>query len=244
MRQNNAKQSSSITCVNFHSQPLGSSFQAAGTGAMVKGFPNGGVATTVNDGHDFTWGDLPIIAAGKTYDLCWCNGTASACVYLGIDVWNCFLRIWNPRFFLGVEFADVLVMFAKQIWTKKGSREDIQIHRLLFVCLKLESFHFKFQLSTLNPSTLHVSQPVRKLRTEADFSVRLGPLHFGGPSADQAIAMEVCRAGLPCEINNFEGQAIEKLDAQNWWWEKGLEPSVPNSWLAWLKCMQSGAISH
>ena len=99
--------------------------KAAGTGATVMGFPNGGVATTVNDGTDFTWGDLPIIAAGNTYDLCWCNGTASAC------------------------------------------------------------------------------------ETEADFSVRLGPLHFGGPSADQAIATEVCRAGLPCEINNFEGQAIE-----------------------------------
>lgn len=64
--------------------------QAAGTGATVMGFPNGGVATTVNDGTDFTWGDLPIIAAGNTYDLCWCNGTASACEYLG---YRCFRRL-------------------------------------------------------------------------------------------------------------------------------------------------------
>ena len=54
-----------------------------GSGATVPGFPNGGVATTVAEGHGFSWGDQPIVAAGKTYDLCWCNGTASGCLLLG-----------------------------------------------------------------------------------------------------------------------------------------------------------------
>lgn len=47
------------------------------------------------------------------------------------------------------------------------------------------------------------------LRLEADFSVRLGPLHFGGPSAQQAASVEICRAGLPCSVANFQGQAIQ-----------------------------------
>lgn len=59
-----------------------------GSGATVPGFPNGGVATTLADGRGFSWGDQPIVAAGKTYDLCWCNGTASGCLLLG---WACGL---------------------------------------------------------------------------------------------------------------------------------------------------------
>eukprot|EP00438_Fugacium_kawagutii_P010507 Skav232135 [mRNA] locus=scaffold1744:171169:176101:- [translate_table: standard] len=82
------------------------SYKEVGTGATVPGFPNGGLASTVSEGRGFTWGDQPIIAAGKTYDLCWCNGTASGCTM------------------------------------------------------------------------------------EADFMVRLGPLHFAGPSSDQAMAVE------------------------------------------------------
>ena len=56
-----------------------------GSGAIVPGFPNGGVATSVAEGHGFSWGDQPIVAAGKTYDLCWCNGTASSCSLLGLE---------------------------------------------------------------------------------------------------------------------------------------------------------------
>ncbi|CAJ1363703.1 unnamed protein product, partial [Effrenium voratum] len=43
---------------------------------------------------------------------------------------------------------------------------------------------------------------------EADFAVRLGPLHFGGPSELQASAESICRAGLPCSVP-FTGQAIQ-----------------------------------
>ena len=50
-----------------------------GTGAVVPGFPNGGVAFTYDAGYGFGWGDAAVIAAGQTYDLCWCNGTASDC---------------------------------------------------------------------------------------------------------------------------------------------------------------------
>ncbi|CAK9090824.1 unnamed protein product [Durusdinium trenchii] len=73
----------------------------AGSGTVVSGFPNGGLSQTF-DGRSFSWGDGPVVAVGRTYDLCWCNGTASSCTL------------------------------------------------------------------------------------EADFSVRLGPLHFGGPSTEQA----------------------------------------------------------
>eukprot|EP00913_Durusdinium_trenchii_P010848 g10177.t1 len=98
----------------------------AGSGTVVSGFPNGGLSQTF-DGRSFSWGDGPVVAVGRTYDLCWCNGTASSCTL------------------------------------------------------------------------------------EADFSVRLGPLHFGGPSTEQAQKVEVCRAGMPCVISGFEGQAIESL---------------------------------
>lgn len=50
-----------------------------GTGAVVPGFPNGGLAFTYDEGYGFGWGDGAVIAAGRTYDLCWCNGTASDC---------------------------------------------------------------------------------------------------------------------------------------------------------------------
>ena len=70
-----------ITVVVKQGRPP-SSAKEAGSGAVVPGFPNGGLATTVQDGHGFTWGDLPVIAAGRTYDLCWCNGTASNCLLL------------------------------------------------------------------------------------------------------------------------------------------------------------------
>lgn len=110
---------------HFLSYKVCSYLVEVGSGATVPGFPNGGVATTLADGRGFSWGDQPIVAAGKTYDLCWCNGTASGCLL------------------------------------------------------------------------------------EADFSVRLGPLHFGGPSAQQAASVEICRAGLPCSVANFQGQAIQ-----------------------------------
>ena len=198
--------------------------QAAGTGATVMGFPNGGVATTVNDGTDFTWGDLPIIAAGNTYDLCWCNGTASACEYLGIDGpggWpgcNCFSSLWNLKStfffspsFLGVlEFADVLMMFLKQNWTKKGSKDggDAKIYvyilyiDFLFVCLNLELV--SFQISTfqfpINPSTLHVSQPEAE-----DGSGLLGP--FGSLAFWRAFRRTSKRNGsLSCRLTMWDQQ--------------------------------------
>ena len=63
--------------------PCGCPPKEVGSGATVPGFPNGGVATTLAEGRGFSWGDQPIVAAGKTYDLCWCNGTASGCLLLG-----------------------------------------------------------------------------------------------------------------------------------------------------------------
>ena len=221
MRQKN--KASSITCVNFHLFDLWA-LQAAGTGATVMGFPNGGVATTVNDGTDFTWGDLPIIAAGNTYDLCWCNGTASACEYLGIDGhggwpgWMEFqveesekIHVFFFFFFLGVlEFADVLMMFVKQNWTKKGSMDggDAKIYvyilyiDFLFVCLNLELV--SFQISTfqfpINPSTLHVSQPEAE-----DGSGLLGP--FGSLAFWRAFRRTSKRNGsLSCRLTMWDQQ--------------------------------------
>ena len=46
--------------------------------------------------------------------------------------------------------------------------------------------------------------------TEADFAVRIGPLHFSGPTAQQAQREIRCIAGMPCSIPNFDGQAIEE----------------------------------
>ena len=99
----------------------------AGTGpAGVPGFPNGGLAVNLLEGTAFTFGEDLVIAAGATYDLCWCNGTEAPCV------------------------------------------------------------------------------------TEADFSVRIGPLHFSGPTVQQAQRELRCIAGMPCRIPDFDGQAIEE----------------------------------
>ncbi|CAK9025410.1 Ultraviolet-B receptor UVR8 [Durusdinium trenchii] len=122
----------------------------AGSGTVVSGFPNGGLSQTF-DGRSFSWGDGPVVAVGRTYDLCWCNGTASSCTL------------------------------------------------------------------------------------EADFSVRLGPLHFGGPSTEQAQKVEVCRAGMPCVISGFEGQAIENgsrlvvlpLDPRGCLWQRVSQADSP-----------------
>jgi len=46
--------------------------------------------------------------------------------------------------------------------------------------------------------------------TEADFSVRIGPLHFSGPTVHQSEREVRCIAGLPCHVPNFQGQAIEE----------------------------------
>ena len=46
--------------------------------------------------------------------------------------------------------------------------------------------------------------------TEADFAVRIGPLHFSGPTVAQAQREVRCIAGMPCLVPNFDGQAIEE----------------------------------
>ena len=46
--------------------------------------------------------------------------------------------------------------------------------------------------------------------SEADFSVRIGPLHFSGPTVQQSEREIRCIAGMPCHIPNFQGQAIEE----------------------------------
>ena len=45
------------------------------------GFPNGGLASLRrhSSGRAFDFSLLPLIVAGRSYDLCWCNGTESSC---------------------------------------------------------------------------------------------------------------------------------------------------------------------
>eukprot|EP00931_Biecheleriopsis_adriatica_P114653 TRINITY_DN90573_c0_g1_i1.p1 TRINITY_DN90573_c0_g1~~TRINITY_DN90573_c0_g1_i1.p1 ORF type:complete len:1913 (-),score=285.46 TRINITY_DN90573_c0_g1_i1:313-5601(-) len=44
--------------------------------------------------------------------------------------------------------------------------------------------------------------------TQGDFRQRLGPLHYGGPTAAQAQTTMTCRVGLPCVIQGFDGHAL------------------------------------
>lgn len=51
-----------------------------GTQHSPPGFPNGGLSQTF-DGRSFSWGDGPVVAVGRTYDLC---GGRQACEGRGL----------------------------------------------------------------------------------------------------------------------------------------------------------------
>ena len=72
--------------------------------------------------------------------------------------------------------------------------------------------------------------------TEADFSVRIGPLHFSGPTVHQSEREVRCIAGLPCHVPNFQGQAIEEGAGA---WEK-----VHFRFPFWSRCLRNIAGSR
>mmetsp|Transcript_56124 Transcript_56124/g.99929 ORF Transcript_56124/g.99929 Transcript_56124/m.99929 type:complete len:1827 (-) Transcript_56124:189-5669(-) len=63
---------------------------------------------------------------------------------------------------------------------------------------------------------------------ESDFRLRLGALHFGGPTAEQAKTNLTCRVGMPCTLSLFDGYALKEgsrlavlpKDPRGCFWEK------------------------